>query len=123
MNLVNFSVLILIVLLSTNYAQASFWTDIQTNVKNSLKPSEFVCTKYERQEFEKMILRPGVKLPFTEVRPRKKVCIEWEEAPRSAIGRVCKKYRYENTDPAEESKLYQKVKRYRTVCVDGYTTR
>ncbi len=120
-----FRIVLLILFLSSSpvHAKQSFWQSLQHNLKKAFTPSEFVCDKYERQEFERLILRPGAKLPFTEIFPKKRVCVEWEEAPRSAIGRTCKKYRYENSSPSEQGSLYMKVKRFRTVCVEGHSTR
>ncbi len=114
---------LLLLLLNFIPAQQGFLGGVQHNIKKAFTPSEFVCDKYERQEFERLVLRPGAKLPFTEVKSKKRTCIEWEAAPKSAIGRTCKKYSYENSSPDEQQHLYMKVKRYRTVCVEGHSTR
>ncbi len=104
-------------------AESNFFYGIKRNLKKAFTVSEFVCDKYEVQEYETYVLRPGVQLPFTEVTPKKKECIKWEAAPKSAIGRTCKEYRYLNTSRKEESSLYMKVKRKRTTCVQGHSTR
>lgn len=104
-------------------AKANFFDDIKYNLKKAFTPSEFVCTKYEKQEYETLVLRPGIHLPFTETRPKKRICIRWEKSETAALGRTCVEYGYQNSGPKEENALYRKVKRYRTVCKDGYSTR
>jgi len=100
-----------------------FFEEVGANLKKAFTPSKFICDKYERQEYEAMVLRPGLKLPFTEVHPKTKVCIAWEKDESSALGKKCTKYKYLNTSKEAESRTYKKVKRYRTVCVEGHSTR
>lgn len=101
-------------------AKQNWWQEFLTNVKNSTTPSEFICDRYEKRPYETNVLKPEVHLPFTEIFPKKRHCIKWEDAPRSAIGRTCVEYSYEHTSPIEQQGFYHKVIRYRTVCVDGH---
>ena len=104
-------------------AKLSFWDSMMLNIKKSLTPSEFICDKYEEWAYETRVLRPGMKLPFTELKSNTRYCIEWQEAPDAAIGKSCKKYAYENSSGTENEQFYQKVTRYRTVCVEGHNSR
>ncbi len=101
----------------------NFFQEMGSNLKKAFTPSEFICDKYEKQEYKILVLRPGMKLPFTEVHPKKKICTRWGEDSSSALGKHCVKYEYINSSHAEESRMYKKVKRYRTVCVEGHSTR
>jgi len=101
----------------------TFFEKMGDNLKKSFTPSEFICDKYEQQEYEAMVLRPGLKLPFTELHPKTKVCIDWGGDDTSALGKKCIKHKYINTSKEAESRSYHKVKRHRTVCVEGYSTR
>lgn len=101
----------------------NFFDEVGENIKKAFTPSKFICDKYEKQEYEAMVLKPGLQLPFTEVHPKKKVCVDWEEDTDSALGKKCIKYRYINSSAETESRMYQKVKRYRTVCKEGHSTR
>jgi len=104
-------------------AAENFWQGVQDNIKKAFTPSEYICDRYEVQEYEVPVLRSPASMPFTEVKPKKRECIKWEDAPKSAIGRVCKEYDYRNTSASEQSSLYKMVKRKRTVCVEGHNTR
>lgn len=101
----------------------NFFNEVGDNIKKAFTPSKFICDKYETQEYETMVLKPGLQLPFTEIHPKKRVCVKWENDTTSAIGKKCSQYEYRNTSKEKESTLYEKVKRKRTVCVEGHSTR
>ncbi|MDD9898109.1 MAG: hypothetical protein OXU45_03820 [Candidatus Melainabacteria bacterium] len=104
-------------------AKMNFWESLKANIHAALTPSEFICDRYERRPYETHVLRPGIKMPFTELKPRKRKCVQWQEAPDSAIGKSCAEYVYENSSPAQHQALYHKVTRYRTVCVEGHNSK
>ncbi len=103
--------------------KANFWQGIQSNISKAFTPSKFICDKYEVQEYEAMVLKPGIRLPFTERKGKLRKCKVWQDAPKSAVGKVCKEYEYVNTSSAEQKSFYSTVKRKRTVCVEGHSTR
>ncbi len=118
--------LILIVLqftLNEVTAKQKFWQGIQSNISKAFTPSKFICDKYEVQEYEALVLKPGIRLPFTERKSKLRKCKVWEAAPKSAVGKVCKEYEYVNTSSVEQKSFYTTVKRKRTVCVEGHSTR
>ncbi len=104
-------------------AKANFWQSMQSNISKAFKPSKFICDKYEVQDYEVPVLRPGMSLPFTERKTKLRKCKRWENAPKSATGKACKEYEYVNTSSAEQKSFYTTVKRKRTVCVEGHSTR
>jgi len=116
-------ILLIVCFLTKPCLAKNFFQEMGENIQKAFTPSKFVCDKYEKQEYEAMVLKPGLKLPFTEVHPKNKVCVDWEEDADSALGKKCTKYKYINSSKEEESRMYQKVKRYRTVCKEGHSTR
>lgn len=117
-------VLIIFILISQQAVGAkNFFAEMRANIKRALTPSEFICDRYERQEYEVKVLRPNFKLPFTEVKPKQRHCVKWEEAGKGATGKKCVEYEYLNTSDLEQKSMYRVEKRYRTVCVEGHNSR
>lgn len=101
-------------------AKQNWWESMMTNLKKAVTPSEFICDRYERRPYEINVLKPGIRLPFTERALKKRHCIKWEDAPDSAIGKTCVEYAYENSTEGQHHQSYEPVTRYRTVCVEGH---
>ena len=91
-----------------------------SNLKKAVTPSKFICDRYERRPYEINVLKPGIRLPFTETKLKKRRCVKWETAPKSAIGKSCVEYVYDSTSPGAHHQSYEPVTRYRTVCVEGH---
>lgn len=92
----------------------------KTSIKKVFRGDSYVCTKYEKQEYYAPIAKDFDSLPYTEVIPKTRKCIEWEKLGKGATGQKCTKYEYINTSKQELESKYKKVKRYRMVCVEGY---
>lgn len=90
-------------------------------IKEALSGSRYECDKYQSQPYKVDVRRnPLSNMPFTERRPKKKKCLQWNHNGKGAVKSKCVKYGYVNYNKTEHSRRFKTVTRRRTVCVEGH---
>lgn len=105
---------------TSSFFDTSFLKNLGDSIKEGMKGSRYVCTKYERRPYNIAVAVDKSKIPYTELFPKKRVCVKWIKNGDGAVKRKCVKYKYLNTSKAKEKRKYKKVKRHKTVCIEGY---